>query len=87
MKMYKGADERTKPGNTETAQGAKIWTRGKTTASEREGKTRHHKTKTKCLGPKEIILENKETRIYLKKSKRETTIIRLSLVLLKPQDS
>ena len=85
--MYKGADERTKPGNTETAQGAKIWTRGRTTASEREGKTRHHKTKMKCLGPKEIFLENKQTIISKKKSKRETTIIRLSLVPLKPQDS
>ena len=69
MKMYKGADERTKPGNTETAQGAKIWTRGKTTASEREGKTRHHKTKTKCLGPKEIFLE-KKTKKYLKKKQK-----------------
>jgi hypothetical protein len=29
MKMYKGADERTKPGNTEAAQGVKIWTCGK----------------------------------------------------------
>ena len=85
--MYKGADERTKPRNTETAHGAKIWTCGRITALEREEKTRHHKTKTKCLGPKEIILENKETRIYLKKSKSETTITRLSLVLLKPQDS
>ena len=55
--MYKGADERTKPGNTETAQGAKIWTCGRITALEREEETRHHKTKTKCLGPKEIILE------------------------------
>ena len=42
MKMYKGADERTKPGNTKTAQGVKIWTCGRKTASEREGKTRHH---------------------------------------------
>ena len=40
--MYKGADERTKPGNTKTAQGVKIWTCGRKTASEREGKTRHH---------------------------------------------
>jgi hypothetical protein len=87
MKMYKGADERKKKANTETAQGAKIWTCGRITALEREEKTRHHKTKTKCLGPKEIILENKETRIFLKKSKSETTITRLSLVLLKPQDS
>ena len=85
--MYKGADERKKKANTETAQGAKIWTCGRITALEREEKTRHHKTKTKCLGPKEIILENKETRIFLKKSKSETTITRLSLVLLKPQDS
>ena len=67
--MYKGADERTKPGNTETAQGAKIWTRGKTTASEREGKTRHHKTKTKCLGPKEIFLEKKPKKYFKKKQK------------------
>ena len=66
MKMCKGADERTKPGNTETAHGAKIWTCGRITALEREEKTRHHKTKTKCLGPKEIILENKETRIKKK---------------------
>ena len=65
--MYKGADERTKPGNTETAQGAKIWTCRRTTASEREGKTRHHKIKTKCLGPKEIFSENKQTRISKKK--------------------
>ena len=69
MKMYKGADERTKPGNTETAQGAKIWTCRRTTASEREGKTRHHKTKTKCLGPKEIFLE-KKTKKYLKKKQK-----------------
>ena len=85
--MYKGADERKKPANTETAQGAKIWTCGRITALEREEKTRHHKTKMKCLGPKEIFLENKQTIISKKKSKRETTIIRLSLVPLKPQDS
>jgi hypothetical protein len=33
--MYKGADERTKSGNKEIGQGAKIWTCGRTTASER----------------------------------------------------
>ena len=85
--MYKGVDERTKPGNTETAQGAKIWTLGRIIASEREGKTRHHKTKTKCLGPKEIFLEKKKQKRIKKKTKREFTIIRLSLVPLKPQDS
>jgi hypothetical protein len=58
-----GTDERTKPGNTETVQGALIWTCRRITASEREGKTRHHKTKMKCLGPKEIFLEDKQTRI------------------------
>ena len=36
MKMYKGADERTKPGNTDTAQGVKIWSCRRKTASERE---------------------------------------------------
>ena len=66
MKMYKGADERTKPGNTEAAQGVKIWSCGRKTASEREGKTRHHKTKVKRLGPKDIFLENKQTRIFKK---------------------
>ena len=84
--MYKGADERTKPGNTETAQGVKIWSCRRKTASEREGKTRHPKTKVNRLGPKDIFLENKQNRIK-KKSKWETTIIRLSLVPLKPQDS
>ena len=64
--MHKGADERTKPGNTDAAQGVKIWSCGRKTASEREGKTRHHKTKTKCLGPKEIILGKKQTRISKK---------------------
>ena len=34
--MYKGADERTKPGNTDTAQGVKIWSCRRKTASERE---------------------------------------------------
>jgi hypothetical protein len=51
MKMYKGADERTKPGNTETAQGVKIWTCRRKTALEREGKRRHHNTKVKSLVP------------------------------------
>jgi hypothetical protein len=63
MKMYKGADERTKPGNTETAQGVKMWSCGRKTASERQGKTRHPKTKVKILGPKDIFLENKQKRI------------------------
>jgi hypothetical protein len=36
MKMYKGVDERTKPGNTDTAQGVKIWSCRRKTASERE---------------------------------------------------
>ena len=49
--MYKGADERTKPGNTETAQGVKIWTCRRKTALEREGKRRHHNTKVKSLVP------------------------------------
>ena len=67
--MCKGADERTKPGNTETAHGAKICTCGRITALEREEKTRHHKTKTKCLGPKEIILEKKQSIISKKNQK------------------
>ena len=67
--MCKGADERKKPANTETAQGAKIWTCGRITALEREEKTRHHKTKTKCLGPKEIFLEKKPKKYFKKKQK------------------
>ena len=54
--MYKGADERTKPGNTDTAQGVKMWSCGRKTASERKGKTRHPKTKVNRLGPKDIFL-------------------------------
>ena len=65
--MYKGADERTKPGNTDTAQGVKIWSCRRKTASEREGKTRHPKTKVKCLGPKEIFLEKKPKKYFKKK--------------------
>jgi hypothetical protein len=34
MKMYKGGDERTKPGNATTAQGANIWTFGRITTTE-----------------------------------------------------
>ena len=38
MKIYKGADERIKPGNTDTAQGVKILSCRRKTASERERK-------------------------------------------------
>ena len=34
---------------------------------EREGKTRHPKIKVNRLGPKDIFLENKQTRISKKK--------------------
>ena len=46
--MYKGVDERTKPGNTDTAQGVKIWSCRRKTASERE-KEKHGILKQKWI--------------------------------------